>query len=619
VKKLTLVVAIFGTALLCPTRSFAQAAPLVTGLRAPVETAFTPQGNLIVVEVGAAAAHTGRISLVDRTSATRRTLVDGLPSALFTAITPPEPSGPDGLALKGSTLYVTIGGGDRSVAGPVPGSEMPNPNGPSSPIFSSVLSLHPSESFDTIQGDFALLRSQHAELKSGATVTLTNSHGETLDVDLVADFPDYVSEPRPDFAGHVRSSNPFGVVARGDSLYVVDASLNVVRRINPVDGTFTTLITYPRLANPLPVGPPVIDPVPDSIRLRGNELLVTTLTGFPFPAGLAEVKRLDPDTGVSTTYIGGLTSAIDTATLGDTPTSPLLVLEFSTGMLTGAPGRLRMFRTNQTPVVLAENLITPTGVTVDQRTGEVFITHIGPGMITRIQAAGTIPAQSPTGVLAGIGSTTGAFGSHWVTAAQVSNPHAFPISGRIVFHPAGVSAASSDPSLSYTLAPYETRSYTDLVSSVGGTGIGSADVIAAVGGAPAMVVRIFDDASASKPSAQVPLVAPADALSVGTRGTLITPRDAGHRFNIGIRTLAEGATLTIERHNASGAVVQTVHRSYPPNYFVQIAASDLLGAPTGTDEALTFLIDAGSAIVYGAGVDNAGMGLTLQVAWPTTD
>lgn len=594
--------------------------PFATGLRAPAKIIFTHQGNLIVAEQGTAAANTGRVSIVDRTSATRRVLIDGLPSAVYTATTPAEPSGPDGLALQGTTLYVTIGSGNVSVLGPVTPSDTPNPAGPSSPIFSSLLALRTSRTLDLTTGEFVLLPSQHAELKSGSTITLTNRDNETLTVKLVADFPDYVPNPRPDFAGNVRISNPFGVVARGDTLFVVDASMNVVYRVDATDGTFTTLTTFAPLINPGTVGPPRIDYVPDSIRIRGNDLLVTNLTGFPFLEGKAEVRRVDITSGAGATLLDGLTSAIDVVSLGESSSSPLLVLEFSASMLTQAPGRLRLFKGTDAPVLIAGGLITPTSMAVDQRTGEIFITNIGPAMITRVRAAGRIPAGTPNAVISGIGSVNGGFGSRWMTAVQISNPHAFPISGQIVFHRQATAGQISDPAVSYTLAPFETRSYSDFAAAAGTSGIGSADVIAAVGGAPVTVVRIFDDASPGKPSAQVPLVDPADALTTGTRGTLITPHDPSTtRFNVGIRTLSEGVTLTIERHSTSGAVTKTVHKTYPADYFVQFSASDFLGAAAGADEALTFTVDQGSAIVYGVGVDNSGQGLTFQIAWPSTD
>jgi hypothetical protein len=63
--------------------------------------------------------------------------------------------------------------------------------------------------------------------------------------------------------------------------------------------------------NPLPFGPPVIDPVPTSLRLFGDSLLVTFLTGFPFPPGAADVRQINLRTGEETQFIGGLSSAID--------------------------------------------------------------------------------------------------------------------------------------------------------------------------------------------------------------------------------------------------------------------------------------------------------------------
>lgn len=593
--------------------------PFVTALRAPVEVAFTPQKNLIIVEAGVT-PNGGRISLVDRTSGARRTLVDGLPSAFFNGTTPPSPAGPSSIYLQGSTLYVTIGSGDETIAGPVPSSELPNPAGPTSPIFSSVLSMRPSRSLDTIKGDFVLQPSQHATLKSGATVTLTNTANEELTVRLVADFPDYAASPRPDLPQNVKNSNAFGVVSLGNTLYVVDASLDLLRRVNVTDGTFATFATFAQLTNPTPVGPPKIDYVPDSIRIRGNDLLITNLTGFPFPDGLGEVRSIDINTGLSQTILSGLTSAIDVVSLGDAASSPLLVLEFSRNMLAGSPGRLRLFTPGQAPVVITDTLITPTGMAVDRTTGEVFITHIGPGLVTRVRAAGLIPAAPPTAVIAGVASTSGAHGSQWVTSAQISNPYSFPISGRVVFHPQGASAQTGDPSLAYVLALFETKSYTDLVAAAGGSGLGSADVISSVGGAPAAVIRVTDQASENKPSVQIPLVDPTQALTAGVRGTLITPADVSMtRFNIGIRTLDQGVTMMVTLYSEGGAVVKTNTMAFPSNYFVQMPVNDLIGGVAGSNSAISFSVTGGSALIYGSGADNNGRNITLQFATPTSE
>lgn len=592
------------------------AQPFVTGLRSPMEAAFTHQKNLIVAEAGVG-ANNGRISIVDRTSGVRRTLVEGLPGAVFTGTTPPQQTGPSGLALQGSTLYVTIGSGDATIAGPAPASEVPNPAGPASPILSSVLELRPSRSLDLITGNFVMTPAHHAALKSGGTIALTNAGGETLEVRLVVDFPDIAPAPRPDFAGNVKNSNVFGVVARGDMLYIVNASLNVIHRVNAIDGTFTVFSTFASITNPTPVGPPVIESVPDSIYLRGNELLVTTLTGFPFPAGSAEVRRVDLSTGVNERLIGGLTSAIDLVPISES-SDAMLVVEFSTSMTTGAPGRLVSVRAGSAPTVVAQGLITPTSVIADRNTGEIFITHLGPGTISRIDGAGVL-TTSPTAVVAGVASTAGAFGSRWVTSAQISNPHPFAISGSIVFRPQATTPGAGDPRLVYVLAPFETKSYADLVVSAGGTGAGSADIVASVGGAPVTVIHIVDTASPNKPSVQIPALEPSSALTAGTTGTLITPADAAAwRFNVGIRTLEEGVRMTVTAHDTAGHPLESVTLTYPANFFTQIPLNDLMGSAMGSNGAVSFSVEAGSVIVYGAGVENGGQGLSLQLAQRTT-
>src|SRR6185436_9241251 len=523
----------------------ARAQPFAAGLQTPSRMIFTQQGNVLVAESGTSAANSGRLSFIDRTSGARRTLIDGLPSGISGSGAEAAPSGPSGLALQGTTLYVTIGAGDGVKTGPIAGTEIPNET-PSSPILSSLLALQFSGTLDLSGGGYSLLPSDHTRLKNGETVTLTNASGSALQVRLVADFPNFTASPRPDFPENVRAGNPFGVAVLGATAFVVDASQNLIRRVNTGSGEFTTLTTFGASPNPLPFGPPFIDAVPDSVTLRGDELLVTNLTGFPFPQGGAAVRRVNINTGETSMFAGGLTSAIDAKPLGGGANDPILALEFSTSMTESKPGRLRMITAGGQSTTIAENLPTPTSIAVDQRSGEVFIVHIFPGLITRVSAAGVIPAAPPTAIIPAVASQAGAYGSHFTTSMQISNPHPFAISGRIVVHPPAVSAGANDPSLAYKLAPFETKRYSDFMASAGATGSGSVDVIAAVGSAPVTVTTVADTAASGMPSVQVPQVDPASALSAGSHGTLIAPADPVRtRFNIGIRTLGQGVGMTI--------------------------------------------------------------------------
>ncbi|MGK2855818.1 MAG: ScyD/ScyE family protein [Thermoanaerobaculia bacterium] len=606
-----------GIALLVLSAVTLSAQPFATGFKAPTEIAFTRHGHLLVVEAGNG-PNTGRLSLVDRISAQRRTLIDGLPSGIHQA-TPPSPSGPSGAVLHGGVVYVTIGTGDGVQPGPLPGTEAPNPS-PSSPILSSLLAIRTSRPLELTAGDFLLEPSDHARLDGGETVTLSNGAGEELEIRLVADFPNFTLEPRPDFPENVRLSNPFGVVALGQTLFVVDASQNLISRVDAVSGAYTTLTTFAKLQNPTPVGPPVIDAVPDSIRLRGNELLVTLLSGFPFPAGVAEVRTVDIGTGVNERLVGGLTSAIDVVSLGVSPTSPLVVAEFSVAQLQGQPGRLQLVGPGRTPVTIAEGLITPTGIAVDQQTGEIFVSSIGPGIITRIQAGSQIPLGAPRAILPAVASTSGGFGSRFRTSLQISNPYSFAISGSVVFHPAGVQAQANDPFVTYSLDPFETTVWSDLVAATGASGLGTADVITTAGEAPALLAQVFDDASASSPSLWMPAVSPAAALVAGSRGVLITPSDPGEdRFNVGIRSLESGVVLEVAVYDTGGAMLRSREISYPPNYFVQTAFEALTDGRAPADGAVVFSVVSGSAIVYGSAASHDGTGMTIQVATPAMD
>lgn len=276
------------------------------GLKGPTRVVLTAKGNLLVTESGDG-PNAGRLSLIDRQTRARRTILDGLPAG-------PSAeggiSGPSGLAVQGRTVYVTIGTGDAVQAGPAPGSEKANPN-PSSPLLSSLLAVRVPANVEEMTAGFTLTAADHAALKGGERLTLSNGAGDRLTVELVADFPDYSAEPRPDFADNVRASNPFGVAVNGQLLYVVDASQNIIRVVGADSGSFKELTSFRQYENPLPFGPREIDAVPDSVRLFGDRLVVTTLTGFPFPQGVSEVRQVELVTGENSFLIRGLTSAID--------------------------------------------------------------------------------------------------------------------------------------------------------------------------------------------------------------------------------------------------------------------------------------------------------------------
>jgi hypothetical protein len=359
----------------CPT------SVLASGLKAPVKIILAQKVELLVAESGNG-PNTGRISVITLPDGHRRTLLDGLPSG-FSAPNN-DPSGPSGLAMRGRTLFVSIGLGDAVINGAIPGTQVPNPN-PSSPILSSVLAIRFRERGELPDDGATLTLADHFALKNGAEITL--GHGEArMTIRLVGDFPDYTPEPRPGEPNNVRQSNPFGLVVVDDQLDVVDASTNQVRTMEIDTGAIGTLTSFGTLPNTRGFGPPFVEAVPDSIHLFEDQLLVTLLSGFPFPVGGAQVRTVDPSAGTDAPFITGLTSAIDVLPVRvSRSATAFLTLEFSADMLGPLPGRLRYFSSpTATPSVVADCLITPTSMARDGRTGKVYVTEISTGRVMKV-------------------------------------------------------------------------------------------------------------------------------------------------------------------------------------------------------------------------------------------
>lgn len=357
----------------------------VAGLKSPSKIIYVPQPGYFLVSEGGDVAipNSGRISLITEQGA-RFTLLDGLPSGPATPNG--DASGPSAMWLEGDHLFIAIGSGNEVLNGPFPGTEIPNPN-PNSPLFSSVLVLlFHHDGFQPGSYNYQLLPADHARLASGETVILGNNTPRAA-LRLVGNFPDFVPEPRPNFAGNVRSSNPFGIVFTANTIYVSDAAQNMVRTVNPIIGAIGTFIAFPPRPNPnMPPIPPVVEAVPDGLRLFGNQLLVPLLTGAPFISGFAEVRSIDLTTGTNSPFIGGLSSAIDVLPVScGNACNRFYTLEVSTNLSMGAPGRLQRFDTpNGTPTTIVNNLISPTSMAFHSPSGDIFVTEVFTGRIIRI-------------------------------------------------------------------------------------------------------------------------------------------------------------------------------------------------------------------------------------------
>ena len=133
------------------------------------------------------------------------------------------------------------------------------------------------------------------------------------------------------FVDNAHDSHPYNMIKGPDGdLYITDAGANAVIHRKGA-GNYLVLAEVPSITNPTPVGPPMVQSVPTGIVFDGQDFLVTTLLGFPFPEGKAVVYKISM-AGVVSVYQDGFTSLVDIAKGYD---NGYLVLQFATFGATG--------------------------------------------------------------------------------------------------------------------------------------------------------------------------------------------------------------------------------------------------------------------------------------------
>lgn len=126
--------------------------------------------------------------------------------------------------------------------------------------------------------------------------------------------------PYEDIGAWVRSQNivtpndshPYNLIKGPDDLlYIVDAGANAIIQ-RKATGQYRVFATFPDLKNPTQMGPPMMQSVPTGILFDGHQFLVSTLTGFPFPAGQAVIYQVSM-TGQVSVQSGGYSTLVDLA------------------------------------------------------------------------------------------------------------------------------------------------------------------------------------------------------------------------------------------------------------------------------------------------------------------
>lgn len=210
-------------------------------------------------------------------------------------------------------------------------------------------------------------------------------------------------------------------------------------------------------------------------------------------------------------------------------------------------------------------------------------------------------------VLPVVGSTRGQSNANFRTGLQLSNPTETTIAGWLYLRPHGAVRH-------FELAPHATLSFEDIVAELGGSGLGSLDFLLERGRVPAVVARAYDDQPTGTTGATIPLVRAEEILGRNDFASLIAPGDmTRYRFNAGVRTFGEGATLEIVTRAADGTERHRRITTFGEHHFEQQTGSAFAGIPLNANDAIEVFIRAGAAIVYGSSVDNQTNDSSVQV------
>ncbi len=281
------------------------------------------------------------------------TVAKGLPSSTFLEDGVPVATGPTSAINVGGTIFATVG------------------EAPGEPGFDSVYSMKPGRT-PVLFAD--LLAYEQAN-------NVDDNVDSAGDPELLINAYDLVHD------------NAGGV-------YVSASGANAILHV-AADGTISPFAIFQNRENPLfpKVGGPTMQQVPTGLEWGPDGgLYVTTLTGFPFPEGGARVYRMADtnsdgdalDSGETTIYAEGLTTATNLAFDAD---GSLLVTEFRGFLREETPGRLVRVTNGSISEVVAEPLLSPTGVTVF--CGQVIVTQEFLGIVAEAGAGAEITASLP--------------------------------------------------------------------------------------------------------------------------------------------------------------------------------------------------------------------------------
>jgi hypothetical protein len=217
-----------------------------------------------------------------------------------------------------------------------------------------------------------------------------------------------------------------------------------------------------------------------------------------------------------------------------------------------------------------------------------------------------------------VGSIAGAFGGRFKTSLKLTS-NAPAERGRLVFHPVGLVASVSDPSMPYAFGLDSgigaTLQFDDVVAAMGQSGVGSLDIIPdddAPAAVPTVDVRLYNDSPEGTFGTSEPAVLPFDFLQAPAFRIVAPPPQ--FRLNVGIRTLtATKATVLVFGTNRRLREFRDLQ--WPADYSVIGTARQIIGVDVAPDESLEFIFD-GAAIPFYTVTENRTNDPELFIAAP---
>ncbi|MFZ0391996.1 MAG: ScyD/ScyE family protein [Calditrichia bacterium] len=190
------------------------------------------------------------------------------------------------------------------------GTVYPFVSGLPSEVFQGEI-LGPVRPFFDVNGELLVLQGEGTQPLSGNILEFDTSGFSPGDppktiADTIAAYPvrSYV------LGQGFLESNPYDItLGPDDDWFISDAAANAIIRRDRVTGNYSVFATFPDFPNPLPFPPPFINVVPTNIEFMQDHFLVSSLTGFPFIEGAANIFSVDTNGAVSV-YQDSLTTLV---------------------------------------------------------------------------------------------------------------------------------------------------------------------------------------------------------------------------------------------------------------------------------------------------------------------